>query len=932
MITPDQVIKRIRDAYKQTGENPQDQPSAGFLRSLLTIAEETNIPLITINNMWTDVRQNLVRADAAAEPSTQPSTIDTTTDTTTTSAPTPATTPQMAAATSAAAPVTLFAAAATEPMPDPQGAPQTTANTRSIFTQPTQFVDTFPFVPAELKAKRNWVRWKLEAVNGRLTKVPYQLNGKKASSTDPTTWNTYEAIVNGAALSESQGIGIMTDGTWTGFDMDGCRNPLTGEIKEWAQRIVDRLKTYTEVTPSGTGIRVLAFGQLPDGARRFPLALSAGHGSKVGIETYDATRYFTVTGNRLGETSSLQSPNVLEAYQLCAEISREFPSEKRKQASQFSGSDSGSSVEFIQPSSTIVTSKLAVLMYGTIVSNRPFEIQDEHGNKVTAPSQSEADMSLATLLAMKHGDNPELIDADFRESALYRPKWDRLAESQIAKAIKSARSHSEKTPIKIPAAEAEVVTAPTATAATSTQATSQAQVQADISAEASKDAEGSFPNGNQIQIADFEEEAITGVFRDLVDAVCDGTTIPRQYGLLAVKAIACGILTKHKIKMEDCESARAYFSVFGATGTGKGLAFRRLQQIVEKAQKVHYKFVKIITAVDSEAGLRDAFFDLPDGEQNIPILFFVDEVKTLGQKADGKKNPEIVSGIIEMANSTTVTRAKSKKNRKDPSSKVREDCWLLVYLCAQDGEAFALAFPRTKAQGMTDRFIPEYSPKIRPGRLPEPDELLGTDAIGKLLKNAKAIPSSGMTTAPELQEQISGIWDSLPEEFQTSPRLLQQFRLEMYLAALSRGSAVVEEQDLAVAIKALNRQVPIRQVVFAEEIPNQVAVYVKRLKEIHGEALQRLRRGSDKATSKELTDKIREEALSIPQLMTLTQAYKENDLQSFDQAWRVSRKLWTDVQVPGKNGHAYEKFLPTPAEDDVWLPGALLTKDHVFGK
>jgi hypothetical protein len=29
-------------------------------------------------------------------------------------------------------------------------------------------------VPAQLKQKPNWVRWKLEEVNGRLTKIPYQ--------------------------------------------------------------------------------------------------------------------------------------------------------------------------------------------------------------------------------------------------------------------------------------------------------------------------------------------------------------------------------------------------------------------------------------------------------------------------------------------------------------------------------------------------------------------------------------------------------------------------------------------------------------------------------------------------------------------------------------------------------------------------------------
>jgi putative DNA primase/helicase len=80
--------------------------------------------------------------------------------------------------------------------------------------------------------------------------IPYQTNGSKASATDPSTWNTFE-IAKGAVSSNAGGIGIVTDGSFIGFDLDGCRNPETNEIKEWAQRIINSLGTYTEVTPSG---------------------------------------------------------------------------------------------------------------------------------------------------------------------------------------------------------------------------------------------------------------------------------------------------------------------------------------------------------------------------------------------------------------------------------------------------------------------------------------------------------------------------------------------------------------------------------------------------------------------------------------------------------------------------------------------------------
>jgi hypothetical protein len=317
------------------------------------------------------------------------------------------------------------------------------------------------FIPDELKIKPNWVRWKLEQVNGRLTKVPYQLNGNRASSTDPATWNTYKAIVKGAVIDETQGIGIMTDGSFVGFDLDGCRNPVGGEITEWAKRIIALLGSYCEITPSGTGVRVYALGKLPDGARRFSLAVSAGFGDKVGIETYSEQRYFTVTGNRLGENSTLQSQNTLKAYELCAQVSREFPSEKRKGSASFQSSDSNNSTVVFEPAAGVLTSKLAVLMYGKIKSCPPLVVEDEYGSKVTAPSQSEADMSLATLLAIKHGEDADAIDSDFRESALYRPKWDRLAESTVKKAIQSAKRLSAKPPQNLAMSQSVIAEAKT---------------------------------------------------------------------------------------------------------------------------------------------------------------------------------------------------------------------------------------------------------------------------------------------------------------------------------------------------------------------------------------------------------------------------------------------------------------------------------------
>ncbi len=50
-------------------------------------------------------------------------------------------------------------------------------------------------IPAVLKNYEQWVLWKLEKRDKKLTKIPYQPNGKKAKSNDRSTWNTFENVL-----------------------------------------------------------------------------------------------------------------------------------------------------------------------------------------------------------------------------------------------------------------------------------------------------------------------------------------------------------------------------------------------------------------------------------------------------------------------------------------------------------------------------------------------------------------------------------------------------------------------------------------------------------------------------------------------------------------------------------------------------------------
>ena len=80
----------------------------------------------------------------------------------------------------------------------------------------------------ELTDEQRWVCWRAEDRGGRPTKVPYQPDGRRASSTDPTTWSTLHDAVQAHVREGYSGIGIVLGRGLGGVDLDACRNPGDG--------------------------------------------------------------------------------------------------------------------------------------------------------------------------------------------------------------------------------------------------------------------------------------------------------------------------------------------------------------------------------------------------------------------------------------------------------------------------------------------------------------------------------------------------------------------------------------------------------------------------------------------------------------------------------------------------------------------------------
>ncbi len=144
-------------------------------------------------------------------------------------------------------------------------------------------------IPEELRRRPQWVVWRLEKRDEGNAKVPHIAGGVgKASSTDSSTWRTFEEAVKAFRTGRCDGIGFVFSSSdpYAGIDLDKCRNPKTGELEGWAYKIVGEMSGYAEISPSGRGVHVIVRGKAPN--RR-----------KGRLEIYSSARFFTVTGRVL---------------------------------------------------------------------------------------------------------------------------------------------------------------------------------------------------------------------------------------------------------------------------------------------------------------------------------------------------------------------------------------------------------------------------------------------------------------------------------------------------------------------------------------------------------------------------------------------------------------------------------------------------------
>jgi putative DNA primase/helicase len=259
-------------------------------------------------------------------------------------------------------------------------------------------------IPADLRRIPRWVCWEWKQIpeaRKPWTKPPVDpKSGRLASVTDSSTWGTFDQAIEYAQRHRLPGIGLVftDDDDLVGIDLDHCRDPVTGELTKWAAETVDRFASYTEVTPSGTGIRVIVRGSVP-GTRR----------KKPGVaEIYPDDRFFTMTGHVLnGEARPIRACSA-EIVAFYAEL---FPEPQRAPGS----SDSRPALQM--EDRELIDRALAA------ANGEKFR-RLSAGDISGYASASEADLAFCSIVAFYHADEDQ-IDRLYRSSGLYREKWER---------------------------------------------------------------------------------------------------------------------------------------------------------------------------------------------------------------------------------------------------------------------------------------------------------------------------------------------------------------------------------------------------------------------------------------------------------------------------------------------------------------------------
>ena len=263
---------------------------------------------------------------------------------------------------------------------------------------------------------------------------PFRADGAgPASSTNPKMWTSFDVEVAFATMNEAYGIGFVLtiNDPFVALDLDKVLNDGALNGSELAGATlgtwVAALNTYTEISPSGTGLRIIGRGRFPENGRK-----------KGNVEAYSAERFLTITGDVFRGLGVLRDvpQELLDAFHRAA-----FPPK------------ADPNLVAIASRSAPVTIDDRELLERAMAARNGAAFRDlwEGRWEHRYSSQSEADLALCSMLAFWTGNDPARIDRSFRASELYRDKWEHGPTTGRRRSnMRSEGRHTPRPRVRVP--------------------------------------------------------------------------------------------------------------------------------------------------------------------------------------------------------------------------------------------------------------------------------------------------------------------------------------------------------------------------------------------------------------------------------------------------------------------------------------------------
>lgn len=273
---------------------------------------------------------------------------------------------------------------------------------------PVQFAN----IPALIQEYPNWVVWRYAIIDGEVKKPPYNpVTGRLASIRKSSTWSNFERARSTYETGQFSGIGFVLEAALgiVGIDLDDC--VVERNVAVQAQGIISTLNSDTEISPSGTGIRILLTGKLPGVLRR-----------RDNVEMYEDLRYVTITGQHLPNTPQ----DILSRNTELAIVYQRIFGVIRQALKRENTVGGGTNRAKLTRSDQEVVELALRSKSGS--NFRRYWYGDSslwEGSGARHKSQSEADFTFVLQLLYWTNDDTSQVDRLFRQSGLMRTKWDR---------------------------------------------------------------------------------------------------------------------------------------------------------------------------------------------------------------------------------------------------------------------------------------------------------------------------------------------------------------------------------------------------------------------------------------------------------------------------------------------------------------------------